>query len=74
MARRIAVAIGIVWMTLVGAAGAWLGFREAFLYVPGLFFEGGYGEMYLIAAAFLPGFMLHRWGSRAKGEGLDSTP
>lgn len=62
IAKRIAVPVGIVWMALAAMFGAWLGFREAFLYAPGLFFEGGYGEVYLIGAAFLPGFLLYRWG------------
>jgi hypothetical protein len=63
MARRIAVVVGIVWMTLVVALGAWLGLRE-WAGAPGLFFKGGYGEAYLLAALFFPGFALHRWGKR----------
>ena len=44
-ARRIAVVVGIGWMALIGALGAWLGFSEAFLGATGLIFEGGYGEI-----------------------------
>jgi hypothetical protein len=61
-ARRIAVVVGIGWMALIGALGAWLGFSEAFLGATGLIFEGGYGEIYLLAALFFPGYLIHRWG------------
>jgi hypothetical protein len=64
MTRRIA---GIAWMALVAAFGSWLGFREAFLHAPGLIFEEGYGEVYLLAAAFFPGYAPYRWGKRANG-------
>lgn len=49
---RVAKAVGIGWMALVGALGAWLGLSEAFLGAPGLIFKGGYGEVYLLAALF----------------------
>jgi hypothetical protein len=49
-------------MALVGALGAWLGLSEAFLGAPGLIFKGGYGEVYLLAALFFPGYLIYRWG------------
>jgi hypothetical protein len=62
MARRVAVVVGIGWMALIGVLGAWLGFSEGILGAPGLIFEGGYGEIYLLAVLFFPGYLIYRWG------------
>lgn len=62
MVGRVAKAVGIGWMALIGALGAWLGFSETFLGAPGLIFKGGYGEVYLLAAFFSPGYLIYRWG------------
>jgi hypothetical protein len=59
--RKFATVLGIVWMALAGALFLWLGVSEAFGY-PGLIFNGGYGEVYLVLAFGLPGYLLYRWG------------
>jgi hypothetical protein len=48
-------------MVLVWLLGMWLGVRE-YLGAAGLIF-GGYGEAYLLIAAFFLGYLLCRWGN-----------
>jgi hypothetical protein len=61
--RKTASIIGIAWMVIVGIAGFGLGIAEAMGAYPGLFFRGGYGEVYLLFALALPGYALYRWGN-----------
>ena len=62
--HKIATVIGIAWMGLMVAVGLWLGFAGLFLGAPGLIFESGFGDIWILAIFAAPGYFLWKWGTR----------
>lgn len=61
--RKVAKYIGGAWLAVVIALGVWLGFSGAFLNVPGLVFQDGYGDIWILALVAAPGYFLWKWGN-----------
>lgn len=59
--RNLAKIVGVGWIAVFVAIGIWLGIREM-LGAPGILFEGGYGEVYVLMLLAAPGYLLYRWG------------
>ena len=66
--RRAAQLVGLTWIGAVVVFGLWLGFRQAFLGAPGLIFESGMGDIYVLAAIAAPGGLLVMLASNSKGK------
>lgn len=62
--RKLALVTGVVWMAALAAFGIWLGFAEAFLHAPGLVFASGWGDVWILGIAGIPGYALWQWGRR----------
>ena len=63
---RSAKLLGYVWVGLVVAFGAYLGFMGMFFRAPGLLNQEGYGDIYILALVAAPGLGLIWLGNRLK--------
>ena len=61
--RRVAMAIGILWMGALVVVGLWLGFGGLFFGVSGIVFKSGFGDIWILAIYGIPGYLLWRWGA-----------
>ncbi len=67
--HKAAKIIGIIWIALVVAYGLWLGFSGMFLGQGGIFFESGFGDIWVLAICGMPGYLLILWGDKKAEEG-----
>ena len=61
--RNIAGVIGVSWMAIVIGYGIWLGVTQAFMDTPGIFFQSGFGDIWILAIAAIPGYALWKWAA-----------
>ncbi len=64
--RKVAWAIGFLWMWAMAAIGLWLGFGGSFLDGGGILFESSYGDIWILAILAVPGFFLWKWGTQER--------
>jgi hypothetical protein len=65
--------IGVSWMGLVVAYGVWLGFAGLFFDQGGIFFESGFGDIWILAICGVPGYLLMVWGKNRSGDAASSA-
>ena len=63
--------VGIVWIGLVVAAGAWLGFAGLFLNQGGIIFESGFGDIWILAICAAPGYFFYVFGGKGRSENTE---
>ncbi len=66
--RKTVRGIGILWMGAMVAIGVWLGFAGLFGGKSGILFESGFGDIWILAIAGLPGYFLWKWGGAAESD------
>lgn len=62
--RQLLKWFGIAWMALAIAYGVWLGVTGLLFDAPGILFQSGFGDIWILALAALPGYGLYVWGTK----------
>lgn len=66
--QQIARLVGAVWIGGVVCLGMWLGLSGLFWGAPGLVFDSGFADVWVLAILASPGYFLWKWGGQTNSK------